>query len=594
MALMVPSSCGQWQRLWEYNNLEAGIGTLQPSKRSAHSLIAFENRLYIFGGIGDTALEEDHEFNDTWKVWENLQRRSAYTLNLVDSLDSDPQFDLQTRAWTKAILDNATKPPHRFHHATSLHENSSSAEMVIFGGLSISASGASGMAQNDLKITQFNDVWRLTLTDGAELWTQDPEPTNGAPRPAPRSEAAGVVVNDQLFVFGGISYDDGSGPNKSPVDFNDLWSYNLGNYSWQPVVSRDGSAPPARFSHSMSTFTDKNGEVFLLVFSGRYLVAKSWALLGDVWVFSLRTQRWTAVELSARIQRAYTSLVMTPGVNDIATQMWFFGGYYKPVQGANGYVYDDVVNGQLSLQRDIGRVDGALSKGSMKLYHALVGRSEFSPPLRYNHRAVLWRDGMIIHGGSYQTQRGDIWIYNLTTATLRDDVATSLHLDVDTLVYVLGALVLAIMLLLVALVVRWRRIDRRNLELARARGVTAMRGITKERLEQLEITKYKKPVKPVPTNTEDKQDGSPNEPSTTEDVCPICLVRAAFMLCLPWTSSKSNHFCTICVKVEFEEDEDVRNLPCHHLFHVACIDEWLGRNTVRANCIPSPIRYRHI
>merc|ERR1712066_368290 len=35
--------------------------------------------------------------------------------------------------------------------------------------------------------------------------------------------------------------------------------------------------------------------------------------------------------------------------------------------------------------------------------------------------------------------------------------------------------------------------------------------------------------------------------------------------------------CTICL-CEFEEDEDVRRLPCMHLFHVACVDQWLGLN----------------
>lgn len=35
--------------------------------------------------------------------------------------------------------------------------------------------------------------------------------------------------------------------------------------------------------------------------------------------------------------------------------------------------------------------------------------------------------------------------------------------------------------------------------------------------------------------------------------------------------------CTICL-CEFEDDEDVRRLPCMHLFHVPCVDQWLGLN----------------
>ncbi|KAF4518256.1 hypothetical protein B566_EDAN010402, partial [Ephemera danica] len=35
--------------------------------------------------------------------------------------------------------------------------------------------------------------------------------------------------------------------------------------------------------------------------------------------------------------------------------------------------------------------------------------------------------------------------------------------------------------------------------------------------------------------------------------------------------------CTICLS-EFEEDEDVRRLPCMHLFHVECVDQWLSTN----------------
>ncbi|KAK9508614.1 hypothetical protein O3M35_006140 [Rhynocoris fuscipes] len=35
--------------------------------------------------------------------------------------------------------------------------------------------------------------------------------------------------------------------------------------------------------------------------------------------------------------------------------------------------------------------------------------------------------------------------------------------------------------------------------------------------------------------------------------------------------------CTICLS-EFEDFEDVRRLPCMHLFHVECVDQWLSSN----------------
>ena len=43
------------------------------------------------------------------------------------------------------------------------------------------------------------------------------------------------------------------------------------------------------------------------------------------------------------------------------------------------------------------------------------------------------------------------------------------------------------------------------------------------------------------------------------------------------TNEDNTEKCTICL-CEFEDGEDVRRLPCMHLFHVQCVDQWLTTN----------------
>lgn len=69
------------------------------------------------------------------------------------------------------------------------------------------------------------------------------------------------------------------------------------------------------------------------------------------------------------------------------------------------------------------------------------------------------------------------------------------------------------------------------MERMRMRGARVVRGVTKERLEQLQITKYLKPVplaalgsatiNPMPDNAE----GGSHGVEQSDDICPICLVR---------------------------------------------------------------------
>lgn len=49
-------------------------------------------------------------------------------------------------------------------------------------------------------------------------------------------------------------------------------------------------------------------------------------------------------------------------------------------------------------------------------------------------------------------------------------------------------------------------------------------------------------------------------------------------------SSKKSRECVICM-IEFCVDEAVRYLPCMHIYHVRCIDDWLMRSLTCPSCM---------
>eukprot|EP00927_Polykrikos_kofoidii_P045091 TRINITY_DN38957_c0_g1_i1.p1 TRINITY_DN38957_c0_g1~~TRINITY_DN38957_c0_g1_i1.p1 ORF type:complete len:373 (-),score=71.02 TRINITY_DN38957_c0_g1_i1:111-1229(-) len=47
--------------------------------------------------------------------------------------------------------------------------------------------------------------------------------------------------------------------------------------------------------------------------------------------------------------------------------------------------------------------------------------------------------------------------------------------------------------------------------------------------------------------------------------------------------SDEDHKCQICME-DFTEGDELRTLPCFHLFHAACVDQWLKVNSICPTC----------
>jgi len=61
-------------------------------------------------------------------------------------------------------------------------------------------------------------------------------------------------------------------------------------------------------------------------------------------------------------------------------------------------------------------------------------------------------------------------------------------------------------------------------------------------------------------------------------LCPrLSLVRRCRQPQKSRTETDDVEKCTICLS-DFEDDECVRRLPCMHLYHIDCVDQWLATN----------------
>uniref|UniRef100_A0A1Q3G2U4 Putative host cell transcription factor hcfc1 n=1 Tax=Culex tarsalis TaxID=7177 RepID=A0A1Q3G2U4_CULTA len=174
----------------------AVTGTV-PGARDGHSACIYGNRMYIFGGFEET----------------------------IDKFSCDVHYlNLQTMAWT--YVDTRGDPPtfRDFHSATIVNH-----KMFVFGG----RGDAWGPYHSQEEIYCPKIVCLDLRTNRWEM------PNTTGEEPLGRRSHSAFVYNEHIYIFGGYN-------GNLDLHFNDLYCFNPERYVWRLVRPRGQSPRPRR------------------------------------------------------------------------------------------------------------------------------------------------------------------------------------------------------------------------------------------------------------------------------------------------------------------------------------------------------------
>jgi hypothetical protein len=224
-----------------------------PPARQAHTAVAHEGAMYIFGGERSA-----YYYSDIWK------------------------YDFADDTWTFVAPRNSSAAIGRHDHSAVVYNG----VMYVYGGRSSAAKG---------------DLWAYDISEGT--WTLMP----ASPGMAPRFGHGAAVVGGAMYVYGGyIAREDGMGGLTDEV-----WSFHFMSRSWTKVGPRmdnfmEGAdkawiadpadamqfpqeLPPSRLSTIMLGRSDRAGFYVLGGAGGSDMMS----VLGDVAGFHADAKMWS-------------------------------------------------------------------------------------------------------------------------------------------------------------------------------------------------------------------------------------------------------------------------------------------------------------
>ncbi|CAD8049418.1 unnamed protein product [Paramecium sonneborni] len=203
----------------------------EPGPRCCHSLCAYKNNLYLFGG------------------------------QIADSICTNEIFvhDVNHQIWKKIEINESYPQPLDNYCATVYND-----QLILFGGFYCADICKHS---NDLYSYSFNLNHWIKLNKSKEK------------QPSPRDGSSIAIHNSNLYMFGGKNGD---------LRYNDLWSFDLSTQEWNFIpINNLYDIPMSRSGHSLIVYQNQ-----LVLFGGIHDV--TWEL-DDLHIFRINQQEWKSI-----------------------------------------------------------------------------------------------------------------------------------------------------------------------------------------------------------------------------------------------------------------------------------------------------------
>ncbi|XP_072274032.1 kelch domain-containing protein 10-like [Pyxicephalus adspersus] len=177
----------QWERL--------PCGRLAPEKLEGHSMVAYQDVLYVFGGMVDFGANKENT-----PLW-------------MYAIDSRKWFGFQS------LSSQESRPSNRKGHSAVVYRSA----MFIYGGY-FDIEGA------------VEEFWAFYFD--TQKWSALSPRTRGL-GPGPRHGHSSATHNSTMYLFGGL---------RNMAEQNDFWSFDFRRHNWSNIKTSSG--PPKLVGHA--------------------------------------------------------------------------------------------------------------------------------------------------------------------------------------------------------------------------------------------------------------------------------------------------------------------------------------------------------